>query len=381
MKNRTKKFISLGMTFALLSCGVVLTDTKECKAAKYVDLNGTYHAALGIQTCTKAWINRFAYFDKKSNAYYGTNKANALIAADSSAHGKKYEGIFTDVKITGNGTYTVSLDNAKFDGETDISQLHVATDIPLNDVIKFENVSFSINGKKIADYNEGYMEDEAPYLRGGMDLLLINGWRAPLVEQLEKKGLKKKENGYKLLKGTGKESISVTFTVTGFNYNYGDQSPTDSAYVLPKVPAAGSTRTIKGVTYKVTKSDKSKGTVSVVKHKKKTASCTIPQTIKWNSYTFQVTEVSSSAFANEKKLKKVIIGKNITKIGKNAFRGCQNLKTIDIRSQQLKTNSIGKNAFAKGNTDPQVKVPAGKKGTYKKLLIKSGISKNLTIQY
>ena len=77
------------------------------------------------------------------------------------------------------------------------------------------------------------MEDEAPYLRGGMDLLLINGWRAPLVSLLEKKGLKKKDSGYALLKGSGKESISVTFTVTGFQYDHGEQAPTESAYVLP----------------------------------------------------------------------------------------------------------------------------------------------------
>lgn len=375
MKNKLKKSISLCMTFIIIFCGVLFTDTKDCKAAKYVDLNGTYHAALGLQTCTKAWVNRFAYFDKKSNAYYGTNKANCMIAADSSAHGKKYAGTFTDVEISGNGTYTVSLSDAKFDGETDISQLHVATDIPLNNVIKFTNVSFTINGKQIADFENGYMEDEAPYLRGGMDFLLINGWRAPLVSLLEKKGLKKKDSGYALLKGSGKESISVTFTVTGFQYDHGEQAPTESAYVLPKVPAVGKTKTIKGITYKVTKSDKTKGTVSVIKHKKGKAACKIPQTITWNSYSFQVAEISSAAFSNDKKLKKVIIEKNIQKIGKNAFKGCNHLKTIDIRSKQLKINSIGTNAFATGSTTLQVKVPKGQKTAYKKLLHKAGISK------
>ena len=36
----------------------------------------------------------------------------------------------------------------------------------------------------------------------------------------------------------------------------------------------------------------------------------------------------SSLFKNNKKLTSVTIGKNITKVGKNAFKGCKKLKTI-----------------------------------------------------
>ena len=379
MNHKIKKLLVGCAAIVLLGCSALLVGSKESDAAKYINLNGKYHASLGLQTCTKAWINRYAYYDKEANQYYGTNKAGCMIAADPSAAGKEYAGTFHDVEIAGNGTYTVSLDNAEFGGETSLSQLHVATDIPMNKVIKFKNVSFTVNGKKIVDFDNGYMEDEEPYINGGMDLLLLNGWRDPLVDELENKGLTKKKSGYNLLNGSGKESISVTFAVTGFNYNYGETPSKEKAYVMPKVPAAGSTKTIKGITYKVTKSDKAKGTVAVVKHKKSTR-VTIPQTIKWNTYTFKVTEISANAFAKDQKLKKVVIEKNVKKIGKNAFKGCKKLKKLTIKTRQLKTGSIGKNAFKGCNVKPQVKVPGGKKSAYKKLLKKAGLSKKMVVK-
>ncbi len=378
-KKIVKKIIGFGAALALLGCSVLLVGSRDSEAAKYVDLNGKYHAALGLQTCNKVWINRFAYYDKEANQYYGTDKAGCMIAADPSASGKEYAGTFKDVEIAGNGTYTVALEDADFGGETALSQLHVATDIPLNKVIKFKNVFFTINGKKIATFDQGYMEDEEPYINGGMDILLLNSWREPLVDQLEKKGRSKKQNGYNLLKGTGKENISITFTVTGFNYNYGETPSKEKAYVMPKVPSTGSTKTIKGITYKVIKSDKAKGTVSVIKHKK-AAGVTIPQTIKWNTYTFRVTEISANAFSKDQKLKKVVIGKNIKKIGKNAFKGCKNLKKITIKTKSLKAGTVGKNALRGCNAKFQVKVPKGKKTLYKNLFKKAGVSRRAVVK-
>lgn len=371
-KKIVKKIIGFGAALALLGCSVLLVGSRDSEAAKY-------HAALGLQTCNKVWINRFAYYDKEANQYYGTDKAGCMIAADPSASGKEYAGTFKDVEIAGNGTYTVALEDADFGGETALSQLHVATDIPLNKVIKFKNVFFTINGKKIATFDQGYMEDEEPYINGGMDILLLNSWREPLVDQLEKKGRSKKQNGYNLLKGTGKENISITFTVTGFNYNYGETPSKEKAYVMPKVPSTGSTKTIKGITYKVIKSDKAKGTVSVIKHKK-AAGVTIPQTIKWNTYTFRVTEISANAFSKDQKLKKVVIGKNIKKIGKNAFKGCKNLKKITIKTKSLKAGTVGKNALRGCNAKLQVKVPKGKKTLYKNLFKKAGVSRRAVVK-
>lgn len=328
-----KEFLKKGIAGVL--AGVLCTtllfpgDVAQAKGKK-LDPNGTYHAALGLQTCTQVWINRFAYYDKESNKYYGTEDAAKMFAGDPSRNGADYACEFEDAEIKGNGTYTVKVTGADFAGETDISQLHVATDIPMNDTIKFTDVSFSVNGKKIATFDEGYMEDEEPYINGGMDLLLLNGWRDPLVDELENKGLTKKKSGYNLLNGSGKESISVTFTVTGFNYNYGETPSKEKAYVMPKVTVAGNTKAIKGITYKVTKSDKAKGTVAVVKHKKST-SVTIPQTIKWNTYTFQVTEISANAFAKDQKLKKVVIEKNVKRLVKMHLKAAKILRSLPLK--------------------------------------------------
>jgi len=70
-----------------------------------------------------------------------------------------------------------------------------------------------------------------------------------------------------------------------------------------------------------------------VKYKKprnsKNASAVIPKTIKINGNVYKVTEISANAFKNCKRLKKVTIGKNITKIGKNSFLELQKFKTYE----------------------------------------------------
>ena len=68
-------------------------------------------------------------------------------------------------------------------------------------------------------------------------------------------------------------------------------------------------------------------------------------------------------------MKKVVLGKYITKIGQESFYGCKQLKTIEIKSTNLK--SVGKNAVAPIYKKAYIKVPSSKVKTYKKLLKKS----------
>ena len=233
-----KRLLKKGIAGVLAGvlCATLLFPGDVAKAeSKKLDLNGTYHAALGLQTCTQVWINRFAYYDKEANKYYGTADAGKMFAGDPSGNGADYACEFQDAEIKGNGTYTVKVTGADFAGETDISQLHVATDIPLNDTIKFTDVSFSIDGKKSAGFDQGYMEDEEPYLGGGMDLLLINHWRDGLVKELASKGVTESaENGYTLLQGTTGEEISVTFTVSGFSYDNPEAVATEEPTATPQ---------------------------------------------------------------------------------------------------------------------------------------------------
>lgn len=205
----------------LVSPAFAATEDKTEEDKQELDLNGTYHAALGVQTSTQLWIQRMAYFEEKQNKMYGTDMNDKLFYTDSDTQkDEAVPGTFTDVEIAGNGTYTVSLTGADFKGETAISQLHIATDIPVSDTIKFSNVEVTVNGRTIVKFDEAVMEEEKPYIAAGMDILILNHWRSELRTDLEGKGLPEDaSSGWNLLMGSGDDNISVTFTVSGFAYD------------------------------------------------------------------------------------------------------------------------------------------------------------------
>ena len=102
---------------------------------------------------------------------------------------------------------------------------------------------------------------------------------------------------------------------------------------------------------------------------------TVPATVKIDGVTYKVTAIEKNAFKNNKKIKKVTIGKNVTNVGKNAFYGCSKLKTITIKSTELTAKKIGSKAFSKLPKNVTVKLPKKKFKTYKSLLIKKGVNK------
>lgn len=106
----------------------------------------------------------------------------------------------------------------------------------------------------------------------------------------------------------------------------------------------------------------------------------IPATIKHNKKVYKVTSVAAYAFTGYDKLETVIIGKNIKKIGKNAFNGCTKLKTITINSKKLTAKSV-KGAF-KGSAIKTVIVPVDKVEDYKKIFTKknTGSSSEITVK-
>ena len=134
-----------------------------------------------------------------------------------------------------------------------------------------------------------------------------------------------------------------------------------------------------GSIYKITSSSSSSRTVAFVGNKVK-ASVTIPTSIKIKGATYKVTEISASAFKNNRKLKKVVIGQNIVKIGKNAFYGCKNLTSITIKSSQLTLKNIGKNAFKNTSPKATVKVPKNQKALYNQILKKRGLNKKAKVK-
>lgn len=123
------------------------------------------------------------------------------------------------------------------------------------------------------------------------------------------------------------------------------------------------------VIYKVT----SKTTAIVCGSKKSAKSVSIKDTITYSGRTLKVTEISAGVFKNRKKLKKVVIGANITKIGKKAFYNCKKLKSVKIKSVVLK--KVGKAAFKKTNKKIKFSIKKSKFKKYKKMIKKSKTSK------
>lgn len=138
--------------------------------------------------------------------------------------------------------------------------------------------------------------------------------------------------------------------------------------------AKGTTVKVSGASYKVTGASAVEYSGST---KKNPTSVTVPATVKVNGKTYKVTSIKAKAFANKKKLKSVTIGKNITKIGKQAFFKCPKLTKITFKGTAVK--SIGAKAFAKGAKKPTVTVPKKMKKkalkTFQKKMKKAGLSK------
>lgn len=186
-----------------------------------------YHAAMGIQTSTQIWIQRWGYFEGSQNEYYNTENYGKLYAAG----GVFYDGTFEDTEIKGNGTYTVALKDADFSGETAISQMHIATDIPLEESKKlsFTDVTLEINGNEVLKFDEAVMEDEEPYLQGGAVILLLNHWRDSVKQAVGSMGRSEdSSNGWELLEGSGKENVSIRFTVSGLPYDNEEQAEAEA---------------------------------------------------------------------------------------------------------------------------------------------------------
>ena len=114
--------------------------------------------------------------------------------------------------------------------------------------------------------------------------------------------------------------------------------------------------------------------------KVKTRTVTIPATKKVKGKKKKVTSVAAKAYANDKTIAKLVIGKNVKKIGKRAFYGCSNIKTIIIKTEKLKESSIGADAFKGISKNAVVKVPKKLVKKYKKILRKKGLNKKIKVK-
>lgn len=169
-----------------------------------------------------------------------------------------------------------------------------------------------------------------------------------------------------------------------------DSSPTSTPTPLPDTNTpvidnpvkVGSTYKIAGANYKVTdvegKTVEYKGPVGTT-----AKTVTVPDTVKiqvnGEDTNFKVTAISAKAFTKSKKLKKIVIGKNIKTIGEDAFRNCKNLKKIVIHSTVL--TRVGKNAIKGIHKNAVISCKKNKWKAYKKLFSKkTGFKKTMKVK-
>ncbi len=131
--------------------------------------------------------------------------------------------------------------------------------------------------------------------------------------------------------------------------------------------------TVNKKTYKVTSGATAKvPTVAFVgQSNKKAKKLSVPATVKYKNVTYKVTSIAANAFKNNKKVKSVVIGKNVKTLGKNSFKGCKNLKSIIINSKNITKVSAG--ALKNVSSKITIKCPKGKLKKYKKLFKKKSV--------
>ncbi|WP_026529134.1 leucine-rich repeat protein [Butyrivibrio sp. VCD2006] len=136
----------------------------------------------------------------------------------------------------------------------------------------------------------------------------------------------------------------------------------------------------KNAEYKVISVKDGETTVEYEKSEKKDAKkINIPETVTLpDGSTAKVTAVAAGALKGNKTVTNVTIGKNITSIGGNAFKGCSKLNKITIKSTKIK--KIGKNAFKGIKKGATIKVPKSKKEAYTKLLKKAKLPAGVKIK-
>lgn len=148
--------------------------------------------------------------------------------------------------------------------------------------------------------------------------------------------------------------------------------------------AVGKKYTIKGIRYRITTSKIGRGgTVSVCAPAKKSAKkISIPKSIKISGTRLSVTAVSGKAFARCTKLKSLVIGAKVKKIGANALYGTKSLTKLVFKSNPTSISFAKKalnEAGKKKGKGLSVAIPK-LKAKFVNRLHKAGLSKRAVVR-
>lgn len=132
-------------------------------------------------------------------------------------------------------------------------------------------------------------------------------------------------------------------------------------------PVTGEQYTIGDITYEITKRTAKTKNVAVTGIKENTkATITIPDAVTIMGEKYFVTEVNGGVFFLCNQVKKIVFGRNISKLDCLFFPYSNKIKIIDIISTKLKT--VDQAAFMNLSDQAVIKVPKSKLSAYKKLL-------------
>ncbi len=101
----------------------------------------------------------------------------------------------------------------------------------------------------------------------------------------------------------------------------------------------------------------------------KKSDITVPASITYKNVKYLINAIGEKAFKGNANIKKVILGSNITEIGKEAFAGCKNLTLIKLETSKL--TKVGAGAIKGVNNKFKIEAPKNKLSDYKKLFDKA----------
>ncbi len=189
-----------------------------------------------------------------------------------------------------------------------------------------------------------------------------------------------KSSKVKVLLYDGSAEIDLKLRSSYLVWSYKNEDGSSASLYLKKTSDSTGKTVTKAITstgtYKL--NNKKKTASLTIVANRNAASLTIPDTIKVNGKTYQVTEIAAKACANMKKLTTLTIGKNVKTIGANAFTGDSKLKKITFKGTVL--GKVGNKAFSDVKPSGTVTCPKSKVSKYTKLLKKGGLPKKVKIK-
>lgn len=198
--------LALGVTVVPTEVFAATSPSKEAIALgeKEFDPNGEYNAYFMVQA-DGCWVFRNPFYEIGTGIDTPDLFKSMLTSLDVTDP-VAVDGEITDVKIKGNGTYTVGVKGLNGaitnDSNTHLKFVGVSTDIPNNDQVKITDVKTKIDGNVKLTQKDAFIDEEAAENPKTIVFNTTNTYR--------------NDENLKTEFQIPSDSIEVTFTVSGF---------------------------------------------------------------------------------------------------------------------------------------------------------------------